>query len=186
MENFNEIEKKIQSLLFFKAEPVNIDQIAEYTKIDREEIIKAIESLSLKLSSSALVVVKNGDHVVLGTHPEMSNFIETVSKEEMSKELSKASVETLAIILYKGPISRRDIDYIRGVNSQFILRNLLIRGLIEKSESKEDLRSYSYKPSIDLLRYLGVSSIESLPEFESIKKQIESFEAEAENDENVS
>ena len=70
---------------------------------------------------------------MLGTAPQMSATVETLTKEELMKDLGKAGLETISIILYKGPISRAEIDYIRGVQSNFILRNLLVRGLIEKS-----------------------------------------------------
>jgi segregation and condensation protein B len=75
------------------------------------------------------------------------------------KDLGKAGLETLSIILYQGPISRAEIDYIRGVNSNFILRNLLIRGLIERVENPHDQRSFLYKPTLELISYLGLSKI---------------------------
>ena len=86
-------------------------------------------------------------------------------------------METLSIILYQGPISRSDIDYIRGVNSQFILRNLLIRGLIERIDNPNDARSFLYKVSINLLANLGINKIEELPEYEQVKKDIDLFKS---------
>jgi len=89
--------------------------------------------------------------------------------------LGKAGLETLSIILYKAPITRVEIDYLRGVNSNFILRNLLIRGFIEKVVNPGDQRSYLYKPSLDLLSFLGVSKVEDLPEYVSIQEEIKDF-----------
>ena len=77
-------------------------------------------------------------------------------------------METLAIILYKGSVTRSEIDYIRGVTSTFILRNLAIRGLVEKYINEEDKRTVLYKPTIDLLSYLGVESTEKLPSFSDL------------------
>jgi len=68
------------------------------------------------------------------------------------------------LIAYLGPISRAQIDYFRGVNSSFILRNLLMRGLIERVSESAD-RSYSYQISFDLLKHLGISKIEDLPDY---------------------
>jgi len=82
----------------------------------------------------------------------------------------------LSIIIYKGPISRAEIDYIRGVQSNFIIRNLSIRGLIEKVINPKDARSFLYKPTFDLLQYLGVAKIEEMPEFEAVKVQLDDFE----------
>ena len=79
------------------------------------------------------------------------------------------------IILYQGPISRAELDYIRGVNSQFILRNLLVRGLIEKIDNPKDQRSFLYKPTLQLLSFIGISKIEDIPDFQSVKSDIENF-----------
>jgi segregation and condensation protein B len=98
------------------------------------------------------------------------------------RDLGKAGLETLTIILYKHPIKRSEIDYIRGVNSSFILRNLLIRGLIERLTEKEGLgRGYLYKPTLELLSHLGVSKIENLPESASITSELENFATQNES-----
>jgi hypothetical protein len=103
--------------------------------------------------------------VTLTTVPQVSTLIEKITKEELSKELSKAALETLAIVLYKGPIARSEIDYIRGVNSTFILRNLLIRGLVEKIDNPNDQRSFLYGTTLATLEYLGISSSSELPKY---------------------
>jgi segregation and condensation protein B len=110
-------------------------------------------------------------------------MIEELQKEELSRDLGRAGLETLTIILYKGPISRREIDYIRGVNSGFILRNLLIRGLIERAESQTGERSFSYKPTLALLEYLGISKRDDLPEYEVAFKKLEEFSKTREDEE---
>jgi chromosome segregation and condensation protein ScpB len=72
-------------------------------------------------------------------------------------------------------LSRREIDYILGVNSNFILRNLLVRGLVEKIDNPKDQRSFLYRPTFDLLSYLGISRIDDMPEYSSVKKELEAF-----------
>jgi len=114
---------------------------------------------------------------MLGTAPEMGELIEALIKEELSKDLGKAGLETLSIVLYRGPISRSKIDYIRGVSSTFILRNLLVRGLVERVSNPDDQRSFLYKPTFELLSYLGISRIEDLPEYDAVKQELESFQA---------
>jgi len=123
-------------------------------------------------------LITDGKSISLGTHPALSSLIETLQKEELSRDLGRAGLETLGIILYKGPTSRREIDYIRGVNSVYILRALLIRGLIERADPSTTLgagRSYSYKVTLKLLEYLGVSRHEDLPEYKSSLGKIEEF-----------
>ena len=169
------LENKIEAVLFFKNEPVTLAELSKMFKVSRENLQSAISNLQKEYSGRGIVLVTNEDEVSLGTHPDLSELIEDLQKEELSRELGRAGLETLAIILYKGPISRREIDHIRGVNSSFILRTLLVRGLIERTEGME--RSYSYKTTLKLLEHLGVTSRESLPDFENAFKKIEEFVA---------
>jgi segregation and condensation protein B len=120
---------------------------------------------------------------MLGTSPSASSLIAEITKEELSKELSKAALETLATVLYKGPITRAEIDYIRGVNSNFILRNLQVRGLVEKIDNPADQRSYLYKPTFQLLEFMGVTRLEDLPEYAGTTDQLASFIASKEEEE---
>ena len=111
----------------------------------------------------------------MATASESAEILKSVIKSEFDSELSKASLETLSIILYKNTASRAEIDYIRGVNSSFILRNLLVRGLIEREVKRGEDRSYVYKPSLSLLEHLGVKSLEELPDFVSISAKLKEF-----------
>ena len=101
-------------------------------------------------------------------------MIEKLTKEELVKDLAVRS-ETLSIIIYQGPLSRAEIDYIRGVQSNFILRNLMIRGLVEKIPNPKDQRSFLYKPTFEFLSYLGVTKIEEMPQFAEAKAEIENY-----------
>lgn len=177
------LESQIEALLFWKAETLSIKKIANILNKDVEEIKKSVKTLSESLKGRGITLIEWEEDITLGTAKEVSELIETLNKEELSKDLGKAGLETISIILYQGPISRVDIDYIRGVNSQFIIRNLLIRGLIEKVDNPLDQRSFLYKPSLQLLSYLGVSKIEDLPDFDVVRKDIELFK-KAENLEN--
>ena len=75
------------------------------------------------------------------------------------------------IIAYKGPLARIEIDYIRGVNSAFVLRNLTMRGLVERIENPKDARSWLYRVSFEFLKYLGLRSIEELPHYMELVKE---------------
>lgn len=169
------LEKQIEAILLFKNEPVTLAELSKTLSVPVDEVSKAIKNLQDFYKDRGMVIVNNGDEIALGTHPDASSLIEKLQKNELSRDLGRAGLETLSIVLYKGPISRREIDYIRGVNSSFILRNLLIRGLIERSEGAIGERSFSYKPTLELLRLLGVKNREELPEFETAFKKIEEF-----------
>ncbi|OHA89850.1 MAG: SMC-Scp complex subunit ScpB [Candidatus Zambryskibacteria bacterium RIFCSPHIGHO2_01_FULL_44_22b] len=169
------LESKIEAILFFKNEPVTLTELSKVLKVPREKLQITIDKLQREFGDRGIVLVTNGDEVSLGTHPEVSELIENMQKEELSRDLGRAGLETLAIVLYRGPVTRRDIDNIRGLNSGFTLRALLVRGLIERAES--DGRSHVYKPTIKLLQYLGKTRREELPEFETAFKKIAEFES---------
>jgi len=167
------LESKIEAILFWKGEPVEIKKLAEILSIDITEIKKSLENLRSALTDRGLTLLENDGAVTLGTHPDISETIEKLTKEELIRDLGKAGLETLSIILYKTAVTRAEIEYIRGVNSQFILRNLLVRGLIERITNPEDSRGFLYKPTFDLLAYLGINKVEELPNFDKLKSEIE-------------
>ncbi len=168
-----EIEKKIEAILFFKGEPVFLKKLQDILKISKEEIKEAIEKLKTNLKNRGIVLLEKENEIALGTAPELSQLIENLQKEELNKELSKASLETLSIILYKNGASRAEIDYIRGVNSSFTLRALSVRGLIEKTLDLKDNRRHIYKPSFEVLSFMGIKSVEELPDYEEVSNSID-------------
>ena len=172
------LEQKIEAILLFKNEPVSFVKLSELVRAPVNEVREAVKNLQASREDSGIVLITNDDEVALGTHPEATGLIKEIQKEELSRELGRAGLETLAIVLYKAPVSRREIDFIRGVNSGFILRNLLVRGLIERVESEQGERSYSYQPTLEVLRYLGVGKREDLPEFGTAFKKLEQFAKE--------
>lgn len=178
------LEQKIEALLFFKASPVSVSWLSNVLAASVDDVRKALAELSRQLEarSGLRLIIKECD-VLLVTAPEMSDHIEALKKEEISKDIGKAGYETLAIILYRGPVTRAEIDYIRGVNSTATLRMLLIRGLIERVTNPRDQRGFMYKPSFELFQYLGITRIEELPEFDTVKRELEAFETRTEEDE---
>lgn len=173
------LSSQIEALLFWKNENVTIAWLSKSLEKSREEIEQALKELddALKTTERGIFLQINGDDVALKTAPEAASLIEKFSKEELVKELTPSSLETLSIITYRGPISKKEIDYIRGVNSGFILRNLLIRGLITKEEGKEG-RGNLYKPTLELLSLLGITNLAELEEYDTFKSEIEQFKTQ--------
>lgn len=176
-----ELDTKIEAILFYKGEAVKIKELVGLLGVDNESIENTLNELKEKLSERGFVLIRKDDKVELRTNPQMSDLIEQIRKDELAKDLGKAGAETLAIVLYKGPVTRAEIDYIRGVNSRFILRNLLIRDLVEKVSNPKDSRSFLYKPTLELLAFLGIKSIEELPEFDKVQDELSKF-AEADEE----
>lgn len=182
MPNAN-LESQLESILLFKSEPVSVKELCLATGQKPDEVKAALKNLKEFYKGRGLVIITNGDEYGFGTSPENSTFIEALQKEELSRDLGRAGLETLAIVLYKGPVSRREIDQIRGVNSGFILRTLLIRGLIERVDSVSGERSFSYEPTLKLLEHLGVTEREELPEYAEAFGKMTQFVKEAEEQE---
>ncbi|MCX6701687.1 MAG: SMC-Scp complex subunit ScpB [Candidatus Zambryskibacteria bacterium] len=172
----DDLISKIEAILFYLAEPVEIDFLAKTLDISKEETLQALGELSQTLNSRGVRLVFHNDEVVITTAPEYSEVIEKIIKEERERDLGRAGIETLSIIAYRSPISKKEIEYIRGVNSQYALRNLLLRGLIERKNSETDMRVISYNITGDTLRYLGLSDISELPEYEEVRKKLEVVE----------
>lgn len=176
MEQALTLSARIEALLFFKGEPVDVRFLAGALKVSEDDVTQGLAALedSLRAEKRGIVLMRSGDEVTLGTVPEMGTTIEALLKEDLVKDLGKAGLETLAIVLYRSPITRTEINYIRGVNSNYILRNLLVRGLIGKDESST-ARSTVYKPTFELLSYMGVSRVEDLPEYGVVGTEVEAF-----------
>lgn len=177
---------QLEAVLFYRSEPIPLATLAKILAVSDEEIRTAAQTLGKSLAGRGVSLVENNDTYCLATASEASDLIEKITKEELARDIGKAGLETLAIVLYEGSVSRAEIDYIRGVNSSFILRHLLVRGLVLRENHPTDQRSFIYKPSIELLALLGVENSSQLPEFTEIEEKIKNFmlkpETEAKNE----
>jgi segregation and condensation protein B len=183
----NELIKKLETVLFWRGEPISRKRLAEILKVGQTDLNTAIEELKTSFTDRGIVIVEKENELTLGTAPAFGEFIASLEKEELNKQLSKASLETLSIIMYKNGASRAEIDYIRGVNSNFILRALSVRGLVERLQDPADARKYIYKPTFELLQFMGITSVEELPEYGETHKGLnEAAEQDLEQNEKQS
>jgi segregation and condensation protein B len=161
----------LEALLFIYGEPIEIKKAAKILDTSVKEITVAAEELRKELSAAGrgLILLEHETSLQLVTKPAFGQLLQVVLKAELNEALSPASLETLSIVAYAGPIARAEIDYIRGVNSSFTIRALLLRGLIEREPDPERANAYRYKPSVELLHHLGVSRVQDLPEFERFR-----------------
>lgn len=163
----------IEAVLFYKASALRKTDLVTFFGCERATLDEALETLATRLTTGGTRLVMTAEAVQLVTAPELDELIETMRKDELRRDIGKAGAETLAIILYKGTVTRAEIDRIRGVNSAFILRNLLIRGLISKST---DTKHHTFTITPELLNHLGVSNPIELPEYAAVLDRIEKFE----------
>lgn len=169
--NQDELISKIESILFVSSKPVNIKQLAKLLEQEEDTVKKAIETLSSLRKESGVVVLVLGDAVQMATNGENVEIVNTFLNSDLREKLTDATVEVLGIIAYRQPISRAEIEAIRGVNSQYSVRHLLMRGLIEKAAGTES-RAATYQVTTEFLQHFGLQSIKDLPDFESLAGQI--------------
>ncbi|TSC73385.1 MAG: segregation and condensation protein B [Parcubacteria group bacterium Gr01-1014_70] len=162
----------IEALLFVAGESLSFTTLAAYARCSVKEAKEAVASLEKLLATRGIRVLQKDEFISLVSAPMFAPMVEQLIKEEILGELTKAALETLTIIAYRHPITRSDIDYIRGVNSSFTIRNLAQRGLIERL-SAEGQRGYRYQPSFEFMKFLGISSYAELPEFETVQKELQ-------------
>lgn len=170
------LASKIEAILFYKTDAMTVPKLARLLGKGEADVTDALAELEASLQGRGITLMRVGDEVMLATAGEMSEFVEKLSKEEREGELSKASVETLSIILYKDGATKSDIDYIRGVNSSYILRALEIRGLVERKNQSGE-RSSRYVPTSDLYAHLGITKKEELPEYARLVEELAALSA---------
>ncbi len=161
---------QITSLLFINPQPLSIKALAKILEVSSQEVEEALVELIKKYNTDktlGLQILRQEDKVQMVTAADNSKIISKFINEELSGDLTLPQLETLAIIAYRGPLPKLDIDTIRGVNCSIILRNLIVRGLIEESINSKKNESF-YTITLDFLRLLGISSIKELPEYERL------------------
>lgn len=161
--------------MFALGRPLSRQELAQKLSVGKGDIEQALQELAQK--GGGVVVVDDGREVELRTAPEAAALIETVRKEEYSREIGRAGQEALAAILYRGPLTRSEIDFIRGVNSSQTLRTLTMRGLVRKVPNPKDERSFLYEPTTELLSHLGVARATDLPEYGAVREKLAALEA---------
>lgn len=165
------LKSVIESLLFISGEPIRTSRLAKICNIPKNDIEAAIRELerNYEREKRGLMIISKEDSVQLATRPENQEFVNQLVSGELGAELSRSALETLSIVAYRGPIPRVQIEAIRGVNCSYVLRSLLLRGLIERKEVA-DIRGYLYEISFSFLKNLGIGSIKDLPEWDKLSK----------------
>ncbi len=161
----------LESILFMYGREVSFSRIGELLDLSDDEVKDVIDKLQKEYEARqncGLHIIVQDKQVQMVTHPDSATVIEQMTKKELEGPLTPVASEVLAIIAYRGPINKIDIEAIRGVNCSFTLRNLLRRGLIERIVSDDSRHLQQYKTTIDFLRVLGIDSVDELPEYEEL------------------
>lgn len=170
----------LEAILFVFGEPMPVKELAKRLKVPVSECEELLVNYRQELEKAerGLTLIQNSDTVQLTTKVELRNFIEDFIKEEFRENLTPAALETISLVAYLGPLNRSSIDQIRGVNSSFILRNLLLRGLVDRSLDPKHGHAFLYRVSNQFLGHLGLNEPKQLPEFEHYRSVLERFNSE--------
>jgi len=162
-----DIKSKIESLLFTAAKPIAVKELARLIDKPVKEVQASCDELmkDYKEAKRGIEIIKNSAKYQMVSAPDNAKLIQKFIKDETAGELTRPSLETLTIIAYRGPVSKLDLERIRGVNCSLILRNLLIRGLIESKTEKKEIY---YNITFDFIRFLGVNDVKELPDYERL------------------
>jgi segregation and condensation protein B len=166
------IKSVLESLLFVAGKPLTLKDFSKFLALPEETISPLLLTLIEERKTSGVVVLESSEGFQMSTNPSNSTQVKNFLNADLREKLTDATVEVLGIIAYRQPISKAEIEAIRGVNSQYSLRTLLIRGLIEKTPNPQDSRSSLYQTTTEFLQHMGINSVNDLPEFEQLVAQI--------------
>lgn len=167
------IKSIIESILFVAGRPVSLKELAKVTKKSEDEILVAISELQKDRAGAGIVILEQNNSFLMTTDSANTGIVKDFLNAELREKLTDAAIETLAIVAYKQPASRAEIEAIRGVNSQYTLRLLLMRGLIERLPNPKDSRTHLYQTTHEFLQHLGIKNIKDLPDFAEIQAKIQ-------------
>lgn len=173
------IHQNIESLLFIAGKPLTFKKLAQLIDgATAADIAPAVEALRQRYEENGggLRIAVTAGEAQMVTSGETANVAKKLVKDELTGELTKPSIETLTIIAYRGPVSKLELERIRGINCSLILRNLMLRGLVAAEEDERKRETY-YRVTPDFLRHLNVTSAGDLPEYEQLRhnEDIEKF-----------
>ncbi len=160
---------QLEAILFVASKPLSLKALVNATSTQKEDVEQAVQVLCEKFNTetSGIHILESDGMFQMVTNPNAVQVVDAFIEKEIKSELTRAQLETLTVIAYRGPLTRPEIEQIRGVNCALILRNLLMRGLIdEKAESNDLIPSYIL--SVDALRVLGITTVRDLPEYETL------------------
>lgn len=166
-----ELKNKIESLLFITHKPLSIGELIKLTESGKTNVEEALSELKREYQekNGGIELLQLDDKYQFATASTSAEMITKFLNTESTGELTRPSLETLTIIAYRGPVSKAELELIRGVNCSLIIRNLLMRGLIESIDDKVRLTTV-YSITFDFLKHLGLNSVSELPDFERLNR----------------
>lgn len=164
------LEARVEALLFITSEPTSPAQLAAALEVSTAEVDRALSDLHESFRTRGLRLQRYNGRVQLTTAPEAAELIERFLGLEATTRLSRAALETLAIVAYQQPVTRPQVDSVRGVNSDGVMKSLLGKGLIQEGGRAEGPgRPILYSTTPEFLQHFGLNSLMELPPLELIE-----------------
>ena len=161
------LKSQLESILFVADKPVPLDEFVSLTGAKPVDIQKTLSDLALEYSKRGIRLVESENNFEFVSAPENSGVVAAYLNDELRRDLPPSALETLAVIVYKQPVTRSEVEEIRGVNSDYVMRNLLIRGLINEVGRRDTPgKPIEYGTTMDFLHFLGLSSLEEIPQID--------------------
>jgi segregation and condensation protein B len=159
-----DLAARMEALLFVAPGPVNPVQLASALEVSLAEVEKGLAQLESGYAQRGLRLQRHGENVQLTTAPELAPVVERYLGLEATSHLSRAALEALAIVAYQQPVTRPQVDAIRGVNSDGVLKSLLSKGLVQEAGRAEGPgRPILYNTTTEFLQHFGLNSLAELP-----------------------
>ena len=165
------IKSKIESLLFAAVKPLSLKELTSALNLGETEVKNALVELGndYQARDAGITLIGNNRRYQLASSGKNSAMVKDFLKSEVTGELSQASLEALTIIAYRAPITKLELEKIRGINCSLIIRNLLLRGFIEEKFDRKHQVNF-YNVTLDFMRFLGIEETSDLPDFSKLSQ----------------
>ncbi len=170
--SFDDAKNIIESMLFVSKRPLSVDDFEELCGFDQQIIEKSLAEIQMDYQNRAMQVIKLANGFLMATRPKYGAYIERLLKSPVSISLSQQSMETLSIIAYKQPITKAEIERIRGVMSDGVIKNLIEKKLIKEVGRSDAVgRPILYGTTVEFLKHFGLHDLSELPPLEEDEKE---------------
>lgn len=170
----NEIPQILEAILFVAGEPVAVADLARALEVGEMEIMHAVEALERECERRGVTVHRYGDHLRMETRPEYAPYVERLLQPVQRQTLSQTAMETLAVIAYRQPVTKGEVEQVRGVKCDYSVQSLLHKGLIKEAGRKEALgRPILYATTDRFLEHFGISDIRELPPLPDVQEKVD-------------
>lgn len=162
---------KLESILFVASKPLFVKKMAKVLGVDEDNINVELENLRIKYNThnSGIILIQNNNEWQMVSNPDNREAAENFLKAEVSGELTRPQLETLTVVAYCGPVTKPELEQLRGVNCALILRNLMMRGLVKEVEDPTNFLP-TFEVTVDYMRHLGINSLKELPDYDKLHK----------------